>query len=389
MTQPIKLLIITTGYPRFEGDIFAHFVQDIANEYKDEIKVTVLAPHERGLPYFRKEKHISVFRFPYFPFFECLAYGNGIPQNLKGISAKLQLPFFLISLFIFSLIFSFKHTLIHAQWGICGFIGLVIKNISGKKLMVTYHGSDLHGNGLFKKISLFVSRFADANICVSKEQMNQLNHHRCHLLSYPFQNRFHPVTPDQKLKLRSQFHLNADQFYFIYVGYLIPIKQVDHIIQTFLRLKNPLATLIIIGEGSEQNKLELLLKESNLGEQVKLLGKQPYHTIHKWFQIADVHLMSSKNEGRPNVLIQAMACALPSICTPVGGIPDLLDDQKTGFLAASESEDYLHHMDFLIKNPPLMIKMGKNARIKLHEMNLSSVDIAKRHLDLIHNLARK
>ena len=88
--------------------------------------------------------------------------------------------------------------------------------------------------------------------------------------------------------------------------------------------------LWVVGEGPERSVLEELVGELGLGDRVRLLGFRGdtlalYHAM-------DVYALSSRREGLPNVLLEAMAFELPVVATRVGGIPQLIHHERNGLL---------------------------------------------------------
>lgn len=98
---------------------------------------------------------------------------------------------------------------------------------------------------------------------------------------------------------------------FFFAGRLNEVKRIPLIIDAFKSYheKHDQSNLYILGEGPEKEKLEDYIKINNLSDSVKLLGfqKNPY----KWLKHADLFIMASKNEGMPNVLLEALALEIP------------------------------------------------------------------------------
>jgi glycosyltransferase involved in cell wall biosynthesis len=88
--------------------------------------------------------------------------------------------------------------------------------------------------------------------------------------------------------------------------------------------------LIIAGEGKERQSLEQLVKELNLQERVRLVGFQS--DLRPLYEAMDLYVLSSRREGLPNVLLEAMSLETPIVATPVAGVPRLITDGENGLL---------------------------------------------------------
>src|SRR3989344_5409371 len=92
----------------------------------------------------------------------------------------------------------------------------------------------------------------------------------------------------------------------------------------------------IIGDGSEREKLETLAGGLCLHDVVSFLGTIPYAKLSAYLHGSDVFVRLSRSEGMGNAFVEALAAGVPVVGTRVGGIPDVIEDGKTGLLVAPE-----------------------------------------------------
>jgi glycosyltransferase involved in cell wall biosynthesis len=151
-------------------------------------------------------------------------------------------------------------------------------------------------------------------------------------------------------------------------GHLGPIKGHDDSIMALLELKNNApeqakdTQLYIAGDGSKQDytRLNTLIKKHTLESQVTLLG----HTTNtiSWMQACDIFLLPPLEEGFGLVFIEAGLCSKPTISTNVGGIPDIIINNKTGYLVeANAPQQIAQKLATLIGNPEKSKRLGDNA----------------------------
>jgi len=103
------------------------------------------------------------------------------------------------------------------------------------------------------------------------------------------------------------------------------------------------------------------------------------------YQQATIFVLTSEHEGTPNVLLEAMAAGLPVVATRVGGVPEIVQHARTGFLVAQDNLDELSNSILeLIRNPNLAIEMGVRARASIEEAH--SVQNLPAHLADLYDL---
>ena len=170
------------------------------------------------------------------------------------------------------------------------------------------------------------------------------------------------------------------------VGRLVEKKGFKYLIDACAILKsmNLEFECLIVGEGPEQENLENQIKQLNLLEHVHLLGPQTQNTLQQTMAESAFMVLpciitdSGDRDGLPTVLLEAMAKALPVISTQVAGVPEIIDDQQTGFLTPSEDPDALAKaMATLLGDVHRIRRMGDQARLK-----------AESHFDLYKNVTR-
>jgi glycosyltransferase involved in cell wall biosynthesis len=112
----------------------------------------------------------------------------------------------------------------------------------------------------------------------------------------------------------------------VYVGRLVPEKGLRELIEAVKNLRRTRSRieLVLVGDGPMREELAALAADSANG--VRLAGAQPPERVAAWMAAANLVTLPSYSEGHPNVLVEALACGRPVVSTPVGGVPEVVDE---------------------------------------------------------------
>ena len=126
------------------------------------------------------------------------------------------------------------------------------------------------------------------------------------------------------------------------------------------------ASLTVIGSGPYLEELEEFVVENNLEHRVDLRGKVEHSKVLEMLTNFDIFVLPSRRvEGFPMTLVEAMFAGLPIIGSDMGGVPEAIEPEDTGFVIESGNIEQLKDkMNYLISNAQERQKMSKNARKK-------------------------
>jgi glycosyltransferase involved in cell wall biosynthesis len=96
---------------------------------------------------------------------------------------------------------------------------------------------------------------------------------------------------------------------------------------------------IIVGGGELLSKVEGKVRASGVHDKVTIIGEVPSSIVPNYLNELKLLVVPSYNEAGPQTVIEAMACGTPILATPVGWVPDLIEDGKTGFILADNSPE--------------------------------------------------
>jgi glycosyltransferase involved in cell wall biosynthesis len=117
------------------------------------------------------------------------------------------------------------------------------------------------------------------------------------------------------------------------VGRLVPLKQVDQIIEAIAQCNG--VGLVIVGDGPEHGRLENLVRTCGLADRVYFAGRRSKAETFSLMAACDLFILNSTHEGFPHVVLEAMSLGLPVVATAVGGTPEVVQNGENGLLIAS------------------------------------------------------
>jgi glycosyltransferase involved in cell wall biosynthesis len=145
----------------------------------------------------------------------------------------------------------------------------------------------------------------------------------------------------ERRRVRAALEIPSSAFVWLTVGRLIEQKDHGTLLNTMARLRkrHPSSVLLIAGAGPNSDELEMKANSLGLADCVRFLGLRK--DVPELMAAADAFVMSSRWEGTPNAMIEALASRLPVVSTNVGGVAELVDDGVSGLLVAAEDASEL------------------------------------------------
>ncbi|KUK68136.1 MAG: Putative glycosyltransferase [Methanocalculus sp. 52_23] len=355
---PLKVLMVTSSFPRHEGDYFGQFILELAKSLKpNNVEPVILCPHSPGAMKREVMGGVKVYRFPYFyPYsLQRVAAEGGMFQNVKRSPlAKLQLPLFLAMELIYTLWIARKEEidLLHTHWIVPqGLVGAVCGRLLHCPHILSVHGTDVNiaaKNRVLGWVTKFVTRNCGKILTNSTYTRNVL------LSVDPSAEGKVEVIPmgvdvEKFWNAQNDNHKQASNPpHILYIGRLIDCKGLEYLIEAFAIVSRrvPGAQLIIGGEGPEEERLRQQVAHLGLNESVQFIGLIASPDLSRYYHEATVFVLPSiqaerQTEGLGVVLLEAMACGTPVIGSNVGGIPDIIQDGWNGYLVQERSPEAL------------------------------------------------
>jgi len=149
---------------------------------------------------------------------------------------------------------------------------------------------------------------------------------------------FHPI---DKQAAREALQLPLHDRIVLFVGNFYPVKNPRLLADAFTMMRqaepDTRHRLIMIGDGPERKSVIASMVGTGFEQATRFPGRQSAETVARYMQAADVLCVPSKNEGVPNVILEAFACGLRVVATRVGGIPEILASEQLGALTPPDN----------------------------------------------------
>jgi colanic acid/amylovoran biosynthesis glycosyltransferase len=328
-------------------------------------------------------------------------FGDRKPEIARAVNVRAhgrQAASLRLLYMLYPLLESGPYDILQCHFGPLGLAGLQLKEMGVPgKLAVAFHGNDISefvkSNGtdvyhrLFRRADLLmpVSRYWKQRLIQLGADPGHIHVHRMGIDLSHFPYRPRSLAPSGEIRLMT-------------VGRLVEKKGIPVALQAVARLlaRRPDLNLCyhIIGSGEQEETLRRMIVAFGLQERAYLLGAQTREEIHRRLMEAHIFLLPSitdsdgDQEGIPVSLMEAMASGMPILSTLHTGIPELVEDGVSGYLAPEGDVDEMSdRLERLIARPEQWPEMGQNGRRfvethhDIHTLNRQLVDLYQRLLD--------
>jgi glycosyltransferase involved in cell wall biosynthesis len=168
-------------------------------------------------------------------------------------------------------------------------------------------------------------------------------------------------------ELRRELGFTGAAFLIGIVARLVPIKAHEVFLQCAVAVAGrlPEARFVVVGDGERRQELEGLADRLGLGTRIRFIGWR--RDLEPVYADLDVVVLTSRNEGSPVSLIEAMAAGRPVVATRVGGVPDLVTDAVNGVLVDGDDPEALGQaLIALHANPERARELGQAGRLRVY-----------------------
>ena len=256
----------------------------------------------------------------------------------------------------------------------------------GTRLIYTAHGFHFFKGGstwswlTYYPVEMAMSYLTDAIVCINQEDLDIISQKGSSSTDYYLipgigvdPSRFEPPSREKKALLRDSIGINTDAFVMIYVAEFIERKNHRLLIDAVKLLSEKLDnfTLLLAGRGVLLDEIKQYVVDNRLEEQVSFLGFVT--DVEKYYQVSDVAISSSRQEGLGINLVEAMMCGVPVIATIDRGHRTVIDHKVNGILFPQNDPISLADAVFKIyQNDQLRLNMSIEAIKKAKKFEIKN-----------------
>ncbi len=249
------------------------------------------------------------------------------------------------------------------------FVGYWAARRCGVPVVATVHGftnGDVK-NRFYQWLDLRLLRRFDAVLCVTDAIRDRVLAAGCPAMkTHLVPNGLGEYSILSRSAARAQFGLKSCDVVLGWVGRLSCEKGPDLFVDAVAALRPPRPVVLLIGDGPERGSLEARIAVHGLTEKhVRLAGYRP--DAARLLRAFDVLVMSSRTEGAPMVLLEALAAGVPVVSFAVGGIPDMVDSSAVWLVPPGDTAAMTAAIVSALSSPRLTQEEAKGAEQSLEE----------------------
>ena len=395
----MRILMLTSSYPKYPGETTAPFIEEIAASLvRRGHEVHVLAPFQPDIRHAPIERgiHLHFFRYAPHPALNVWGYAGSQRGDVRlKVQALAVAPFALgatlgallratkrIENAEFSILNS-QFDILHAHWLLPnGFPAALVSALRGLPLVVSMHGSDVslaERHWLTAAAAGATLRIASAaTACSADLHMRALRlgarPERARVLPYGVDPQAFCPRPDARREVRAELGLREGQPLVLALGRLVYKKGFNILLDAWPAVlrQHPNARLAIVGDGDLRDELAQQADALGVVASVCFTGQLPRARTSNYLASADVFVVPSVRDqsgnvdGLPNTLLEGMGSARPIVATRLAGIPQVIDDGTHGLLVPERDDAALAGAIVrLLDDGALAARLGANARARI------------------------
>jgi len=385
----VRILTVTTSFPKFEGDTTAPFIESITRELASRgHELTVVLPARSDL----RPAPIEGVRFrPYRYAPSASLEVFGYAEALRADVALRGAAYAVLPLAVLSGLRSLRQELrgqsydvVHAHWVVpSGAMAALALDGSGPPLVVSLHGSDVFLSERSGVARLGARRAfrAAARVTACSRDLSERSlplgaRSAPEVIPYGVASEVFRPDPAGGGDLRRKLGLPPNAFVLFAAGRLVHKKGFEYLLEAAGELcrRGRAVALVIAGKGDLEQELRTRAEALGISPHLTLAGNVDRKSLPLYFAMADAVVVPSVRDaagnvdGLPNVLLEAMASAKAIVATDVAGIPEALRAGRDGLIVAEKDPAGIADaVEQLMRSDELRGRLGRAARTRVEE----------------------
>ncbi len=391
----MRLLVLTTSFP---STVYPHsgiFVRRLLERLPEDIRVTILTPAlDRTGEFSARGNRIKIGGVCYAPrAWQTLAHGEGgIPVALRRRPWQWVLvPIFCMAMLVQTLRLARQVDLIHAHWSMCGVIAGLAGRLTGTPVVTTLRGEDVTQadiSVLFRKAVRWCGLLNDRIVTVGQAMAEKVDRWvstrgvQVAVIPNGVGAAFETMAPMTK----------GRRFMVATIGNLIDRKRVDSVVGAFalFSVNAPSAKLVVVGDGPRRGALEAMVRNLGQSGRVIFTGAIPPDAVPELLSRCSALVLASRSEGRPNVVLEAMAAGVPVVASDIDGVREMIVHGERGLLfPVGDERQSADHLRRLMDEPDLARRLAANARQWVVDQGLTWENAAQCYAELYREVIRR
>ena len=338
----LRVLVLTTSYPLRPASSSGVFVRRLVEALSAHAEMRVLCPAGASAELDDGGSRVTLQPFRYAPRgWQRLAQepGGVLPAIRARPALLLLLPFFLLA-FSWGLVRAARRVdVIHANWAITGALAAMLRPLHRRPVVLTLRGDDVtvaRRSGIHRRLLHASVGHARAVVCVADSMARNLEAEipgcasKVSVVLNGVGSEFRPAEAPLAVPAR-----------IVFVGSLIPRKGADVLLRAFARMRDSDAVLRFVGDGPERESLEALGRSLGVCGRLEFSGQVAPEQVAEHLAASTLFVLPSYSEGRPNVLLEAMAGGVPVVASRIDGVIDTVVEGEHAWLFGAGDVDAL------------------------------------------------
>ena len=385
------LIFLTTSYPRSAEDEASIFVARLAEALKEEgCEIEVIVPLDQNEPSQELMRGVHIQRYRYrWGSDPGVAFDAGVVANLKNRPWQFwQLITIIVGQVYVGLKRKQADSLFVSNWILSAFAGCILRALTRCPVIYIVRGQEMRiANSLLGRFLFWVvTNFSNRVVCVSDHFSEQLKRLFPKLSTkiYCIKNGVGAIN---SARINDHAIFKPSRPYFVMIG---TVTEVKNILRAIKLLKSGFADdydLVVVGRLYDQSYMESLrkyLSAERLNDSVHFVGAVRPDSVPNYLRNSVAYISTSKHEGMPNSLLEAMASGLLCIVSDISAHREAVKHMESGIILSDDVAQNIEVVKSVLEDCSKCANIGMAAQLSLKERTWSKC--ARKYLELIDQI---